>query len=276
MWHTRRFTLTREFGRDVARFHAYNQRQLGLRAVPVAAITGTVGRPDLCAPSRLRGLLTTPRYQRIAWALAHGVCLPPVDLYLLDGHYYIRDGHHRVIAAHHLGILDVDAEVVECLPQPAAPAATWHRARAAFERETCLTGLHVRRAEGYERLRCQIAEHAWYLGERGQAPHSFAQAAARWEREIYRPVLADLTRRGVLDRTPELTATEVYLAVCDHKWYRSERLERDVGFAAAIADYARLRQHPWLHRLTTWLEIGRRVVMRGWSESAVRSSLLSS
>lgn len=253
----RRPALTREFGRDQVVLAAYNQRRLGLREVPVAAITGTVGRPDLCDPRREQAWMATSRFARIRRLLASGVGLPPVDLYLLGGHYYIRDGHHRVLAARRLGILDVEAEVTEWLPHPAAPAAAWHQARAAFERDTGLTGLHVRRRDGYALLRRQIAEHAWYLGERGEAPRSSAEAAARWEHDIYRPVLADLDRHGVLDRFPELTAAELYLAVCDHKWYRSERLLRDIGFAAATADFARRQRHPWLSWLADRLETGR-------------------
>jgi hypothetical protein len=249
-----RLTLTRAFGCDQALLTAYNQRRLGLREVPVAAIVGTVGRPDLCDPARLAAWMKTGRYRGIVHALTDGVGLPPVDLYLLDGHYYIRDGHHRVTAARQLGILDVDAEVTEWLPQPTAPAAAWHRARAAFEQDTGLTGLHIRRPDGYELVRRQIAEHGWYLGEQGRAPYSFRAAAATWERDIYRPMLADLDRYRVLARFPEWTAAELYLAVCDHKWYRSERLARDIGFVAATADFARRQRYPWLGALVGWLE----------------------
>ncbi len=263
LFRSQQFALTRTFSRDAALLNAYNQRYLGLRAVPVAAITGTVGRSDLCVPSRMAAFQATHRFQGIIRAMARGDGLPPVDLYLLDGHYYIRDGHHRVVAARELGILDIDARVIECLPSSAVPAAAWHRARAAFERETGLPGLHVRRPDGYDLLRRQIAEHGWYLGERGQAPRSFVEAAARWEREIYHPVVAELDRRGVLTRMPDLTTTELYLAVCDHKWFRSERLERDVGFTAAVASFARMHRHPWLEGLSDWLVRGWAALVRG-------------
>jgi hypothetical protein len=257
-------TLTREFGRDQALLAAYNQRRLGLREAPVAAIVGTVGRPDLCDPRRLAAWRETTRYQSILRALEAGIGLPPVELYLLDGHYYIRDGHHRVAAARQIGILDLDADVTEWLPRPAAAAAVWHQARSSFERDKGLTGLHVRRPEGYALLCRQIAEHAWYLGERLPAPCTLADAAIAWERDIYRPALADLDRHRVLERFPELTATELYLALCDHKWYRSERLARDIGFAAAAADFARRQRHPTLSRIADWLAAGLASV-RSWA-----------
>lgn len=251
---TPRFSLTREFGADVSRLRAYNQRHLRTRAVPVSAIQGTVGRPDLCVPSRLAEWRKTSRYRKILHAVSVGTSLPPVELYLLDGHYYIRDGHHRVAVAHELGILDVDAEVIECLPTADPDAAAWHTARSAFELDTGLGELHVRRPDGYDLLRRQIAEHAWYLGERDPTPRGFVEAAARWEREIYRPVVGELDRYGVLDRVPDLTATELYLAVCDHKWYRGERLDRDVGFAAAVLSFARLQRPGWRGRMVEWIE----------------------
>jgi len=45
---------------------------------------------------------------------------------------------------------------------------------------------------------------------------------------------------------------ELYLAVCDHKWYRSERLARDIGFPAAVDDVARGRHLSWPQRLRGW------------------------
>jgi hypothetical protein len=237
--------LTHDFARDQDCLNAHNRRAPRQREVPIAAITGSVGRTHLAAPARLNQWRETSRYRGIVRAMMQGKGLPPVSLYLLDGTYYILDGHHRVAAARQLGILDIDAEVTEFLPAPDAPAIDWHRARAAFERDTGLDGLHSRRLEGYELLRRQIAEHGWYLGERGQAPASFHEAAQRWYREVYAPVLAEMTWRGLLDRHPTETATELYLALCDHKWYRGQALTRDIGFDSAMREFGRAA---WLVR----------------------------
>jgi hypothetical protein len=248
--------VTRGFARDQAVLGAYTQRRLGLRTVPVAAITGTVGRADLSDPYRLRQWSQTQRYRALRAAMEEGLCPPPVDLCLLAGHYYIRDGHHRVAISREMGIIDIDAEVTEYLPEPRAPAAAWHRARVTFERDTGLTGLHVRRADGYELLRRQIAEHGWYLGEQGRAPRTFSAAAAAWEADIYRPVETELVLRRVLDRVPEWTTAELYLAVCDHKWYRSERLARDIGFTDAMLELAVARGPAWRRWLARRLPAG--------------------
>src|SRR5579863_2041603 len=66
------FRITRDFSRDVALLNAFNQRRLGLRAVPVAAITGTVGRAELCNPKRVKAFLATHRYQGMVYAMARG------------------------------------------------------------------------------------------------------------------------------------------------------------------------------------------------------------
>ncbi|HEX5506771.1 MAG TPA: hypothetical protein VFW96_29425 [Thermomicrobiales bacterium] len=247
-----RLALTRAFHEDQARLGAYNQRRLGLREVPLAAIAGTVGRPALRDRRRLAAWRRTPRYQDILAAVAEGRPLPPVELYLLDGHYYIRDGHHRVLAARELGALEVDAEVTEFLPTEHSPAAAWHRARAAFERDTGLVDLHVRRAEGYEGLRRQIAEYCRRLGERGCPSWAFRDAAAAWEREVYRSALAALGQRGVPERAPDLTAAELYLAASEHKG-RGERRGCGADLAAAAADYTRRRRHPRLAALAARL-----------------------
>lgn len=249
-------TLTRDFARDQSCLNAINRRSLGTREVPVAAITGSVGRTHLATPQRLAAWTATSRYRGIVAALERGAILPSVQLYLLDGHYYILDGHHRVAASRQLGVLDIDAEVIEFLPAPEEPAAAWHRARADFERATGLIGLHIRRPDGYELARRQIAEHAWYLGERGQAPASFREAADRWYGDIYLPVTTQMVLRGLLDRCPTLTAAELYLAVCEHKWLRSAALTQDIGFARAIIDFGRPRWWAWLVRFADRLVVG--------------------
>ena len=252
-------TFPREFGRDrLCSLPVTSAASVG-SIVPLAAIAGTVVQ---CAISAIR---VAWRYGERHRAIGTSSRPPPprslplVELALLGGHYYVRDGHHRLAAARQLGVLEADAEVVEFLPA-AAPAAAWHRARAEFERDTGLVGLHPRQLAGYEVLRRQIAELGWYLGEQGAAPCSFAAAATAWQRGVYWPVLACLTARGVQGRCPDLTAAELYLAVCDHKWYRSEWLARDIGFAAAVADYNRGRRLPWPRRLRGWLASGRAIL----------------
>jgi hypothetical protein len=58
-------------------------------------------------------------------------------------------------------------------------------------------------------------------------------AAQHWLENIYRPVVSRL--RALVSH--ELTEAELYCQVLEHKWYLSERAQRDVGHQAAVEDY---------------------------------------
>jgi hypothetical protein len=252
----RHLVLTRTFGADQFALDAYNQRHLGQREVPLAAIVGTVGRGSMGDTRRTRRWTKSTRYSLLRTALERGIILPPVDLYLLAGHYYILDGHHRVAIARESGALEIDATVIEFLPR-AEPAAIWHRGRATFERDTGLLGLHIRQQDGYARLRHQIAAHRGKLLAQRDAPPTFAAAAADWARTIYQPVVTELTRRGVRDRSPELTVTELFLAFYDYAIAHGGLQSCGCDTVAAVAAYARSRRLPWLAHLSNLFTHGK-------------------
>lgn len=62
------------------------------------------------------------------------------------------------------------------------------------------------------------------------------EAAARWQREVLRPRLAQLA--PVIG--PDRDALQAYCDVLEHKWLLSERAGRDVGLEAAIQSYLAL------------------------------------
>lgn len=59
--------------------------------------------------------------------------------------------------------------------------------------------------------------------------------AHRWLREVFRPTVRAVPRelRGRMD------IAQLYHEVLEHRWYMSERVQRDVGLAAATEDYVR-------------------------------------
>jgi tRNA A-37 threonylcarbamoyl transferase component Bud32 len=61
----------------------------------------------------------------------------------------------------------------------------------------------------------------------------FSVAAFHWQREHWEPALKALA--PVLDGATD--PVEVYCQVLEHKWFLSERAQRDVGREAALADY---------------------------------------
>jgi hypothetical protein len=58
-------------------------------------------------------------------------------------------------------------------------------------------------------------------------------AAYHWETERYQPAI----RRLAPAVAPDGDAPEAYCQVLEHKWYMSERAQRDVGLDVAIEDY---------------------------------------
>jgi hypothetical protein len=66
-------------------------------------------------------------------------------------------------------------------------------------------------------------------------------AAYFWLEQIYQPVIDHL---GSLHDTP-LSMAEIYCQVLEHKWYLSEKAQRDVGHQAAAQDYLeKYASHP--------------------------------
>jgi hypothetical protein len=58
-------------------------------------------------------------------------------------------------------------------------------------------------------------------------------AAYHWLENIYHPVVERL--KPLIDQN--MTIAELYCQVLEHKWYLSERAQRDVGHQAAVEDY---------------------------------------
>ena len=62
-----------------------------------------------------------------------------------------------------------------------------------------------------------------------------SNAAYRWLDEVYQPAIQQLA--PVIDPTTDVP--ELYCQVLEHKWYLSERAQKDVGMEKAIEDYLR-------------------------------------
>ena len=91
-----------------------DRRPLGIQAVELAKIEGSVGRcwdfdrafMPVCS---CRG----ERWRRVDKALREGRQLPPVKLYKLSGQYFVEDGNHRVSVSRYRNFLVIEAEVTE-------------------------------------------------------------------------------------------------------------------------------------------------------------------
>jgi hypothetical protein len=105
-----------ELGRRCCHFCA--RVPIGPRTIPIASITGTIGRCcdfDRCFnPMRphLRRAVATVR-----GVFPHGA-VPTIDVFKLDNDYFVLDGHKRVAAARTTGAEFIDADVTEIHARP--------------------------------------------------------------------------------------------------------------------------------------------------------------
>ena len=104
------------FDEVVAALGRVGERDLGLHALPLDSIVGTVDRRSgfdrefRPTTSRVR-----TRWERIAAAMRRGDPLPPISVYRIGEVHFVRDGHHRVSVARALGHETIDAYVTEIL-----------------------------------------------------------------------------------------------------------------------------------------------------------------
>jgi hypothetical protein len=98
-----------------------------------------------------------------------------------------------------------------------------------------LTGLD---AEENQARRLLNDLEGWMVSQDDYAPGDRLGArrevlAHRWVREVFRPTVRAVPRelRGRMD------AAQIYHEVLEHRWYLSERAQRDVGLDATVEDY---------------------------------------
>ena len=90
------------------------QVDLGVKAVPISKIVGSVGRHGDFDRAFLpeKGHLDE-RWKRIDRMLHRAGELPPVSLYKIGESYFVLDGNHRVSVARYHGAQWIDARVIE-------------------------------------------------------------------------------------------------------------------------------------------------------------------
>jgi nucleotide-binding universal stress UspA family protein len=199
------------FHQDAERAGVLAHRELGVRAIEVARIVGSVDRcqelgSDFRPPQRRRRRPDEERFRHIQQLLDAGVEMPLIEVYKLGFGYYVLDGHHRVAVALERGQLEIDAHVVEHVPITDVQATERFAARRSFERATGLTEVGAMHAGTYAILLEWIERF-----RKEQHLDDLQRAARRWFMEIYRPLWETVRARQVAaaypgDRSADLIA----------------------------------------------------------------------
>lgn len=122
------------------------RRRVGLRAVPIDRIVGTLRHPsqntaDFLPLPGLRGKNWEARWQRINRAIDRLETLPTVELVQVGDDFYVADGHNRVAAARQADAVEIDADVTQLV----LPGVT-HTGQATLDASSLIGTAQVRQA----------------------------------------------------------------------------------------------------------------------------------
>lgn len=95
-----------------------------------------------------------------------------------------------------------------------------------------LTGIEAEEMQARKMIN-EIQELRAVLSQQNNRSTPMSAAAYHWQKTIYEPTIERL-RPYV---KPDFDTAELYCQVLEHKWYMSEKAQRDVGHSVALEDY---------------------------------------
>jgi hypothetical protein len=233
----------------------------GAEMIPLEKIVGSVGRyRDFTRDFRPRERVSADRWVRVFRAMTSLEGVPPIEVYKLGDVYFVSDGNHRVSAARANGFDKIEARVTE-IPIDAglAPGDTLDQAIIKAERTRFLvdTGLGQRfdhvddirftKPGGYPKLLEHIQVHRYFMALdhpwRGEI--SFEDAAADWYTEVFRPIVAAVQQRNLLQQFPDSTAADLYVWVSGQIMALEAQYGEKIGPEAAVAALERESGSTW-------------------------------
>jgi hypothetical protein len=203
------------------------ERDLGLRAIPLDSIVGTVDRKTgfdrefRPTTSRVR-----TRWERIAAAMHRGDPLPPISVYRIGDVHFVKDGHHRVSVARALGHRDIDAFVTEVLTRVGAdralrlddlPSKGYER---LFSERVPLppdARARIELTEPYDYARLAEGVEAWGFRQMQDRAELLdrPRVARDWFEREYKPVVAMLREAEMIG---DGTETDAFMRVEDERY----------------------------------------------------------
>ena len=215
---------------------AYDERHLGVQAVPLDKIVGSVGRyMDFNRQFRLRKDRPSARFESVKEAFENKVILPPITLYQIKNEYYVLDGNHRVSAAKNLGYEFIDAQITEFLPSKNTLENIIYREKTAFLTKTQLPDtIELTEVGQYRRLLKQIDDHHGYLMKTSDDETDYLFAAMDWYRTIYRPLVTIIKNSRLNRHFTKRTRSDLYAYISNHQWVRGKEREYGIGIDQLI------------------------------------------
>ncbi len=215
---------------------------LGLKDVELDKIVGSLGRyQDFLENFVPLSPVVKDKVERMKKLMIEED-LPPVELYVIKDKYYVVDGNHRVAAAKALGFKTIPAYVTEYLPPADREEHILLYERSMFEKTT---GLDIKITEPgkYKILLNQIEEHKRALAKELKFEPTLREAALSWYYKVYLPIVKIIRKIGILNKFPGRTEGDLFIYICNHKWFESEKEWRDIRFERAIESFLRLNNY---------------------------------
>ena len=186
--------------------------------------SGMLSMIDMSVPSSEASDYILDRYQRLWEEITRDDVINPGE------HFRIQE---RIRALNELGfsVGDVELASLENGSQLRLHVITTDR---YFHRDQILnlTGLDMEERQARIMMN-EIQELRATLSQSSARNIPLNVAAYHWLENIYQPVVERL--KPLIDQNT--TIAELYCQVLEHKWYLSERAQRDVGHQAAVEDY---------------------------------------
>jgi len=210
------------------RLRIVSQSYLGLDAIPVERIVGSVDRTvdfDRRFRPRRRGLVRRLESLGRRFSEQSQAALPPISVYEAGGAYFVIDGHHRVALARERGMTHLDAEITrlrtsyEIGPEVDIRQLVHTEQRDRFLDETGLerarpdAHIEFSRPTGYAELLELVKAHAYDLARREGRLISAEESAGDWYDNVYLPCVEAARRVDLQGRHSHKTDTDIFLWV---------------------------------------------------------------
>ena len=206
------------FDEEAARLCLCEARDLGIMAVEVDRIVGSVGRwRDFDARFRLINRATRQRYRTILEKMREGYTFPPIHVYKVYDRYYVADGNHRVAAAKELGVAYVDAHIQEFVPgcDEVGDAVYW-RERSTFETATRCNQFEFTNPDSYRRLLSHLQTFRQVEAQRLGYDIGLPEATQAWLADVDGPVRRMVRAERMLSRFQGRTEDDLVFYFIHH------------------------------------------------------------